>query len=49
MHTDFELKHSKDWNKRTVWNKRTGGKILKKTINVPSGIVILGEDFVIML
>ena len=22
--------YSKDWNKRTVWNKRTGGKILKK-------------------
>ena len=22
--------YSKDWNKRTVWNKHTGGKILKK-------------------
>ena len=23
-------RYSKDWKKRTVWNKRTGGKILRK-------------------
>ena len=26
----FISTYSKDWNKRTVWNKRTGGKILNK-------------------
>ena len=24
------MSYSKDWNKRKVWNKRIGGKILKK-------------------
>ena len=26
----MKILYSKDWNTRTVWNKRTGGKILNK-------------------
>ena len=36
--------YSKDWNKRMVCNKHTGGKILQKTINVVSEISILEDN-----
>ena len=32
-------------NRRAVRNKRTGGKILKKTLNVQDRIDVQGENF----
>ena len=37
---DMPGQYSRVLNKRRVWNKRRGGKIWKKTINIGSGIIV---------
>ena len=51
VHVDIEKpdhlppKYSSVPNRRVVRNKRAGGKILKKTLNVQARIDVQGENF----